>query len=103
MCFAGNRGNIQIHSGPVHRIKTLDQWLNVLDPEFNLHIDMDRIASAWLVRKPTCDGIITSIELYLDNGEAAAQFFGVRQEGQPENPEWRQLAESMLNPEQVCA
>jgi len=103
MCFAGNRGNIQIHSGPVHRIKTLDQWLNVLDPEFNLHIDMDRIASAWLVRKPTCDGIITSIELYLDNGETAAQFFGVRLEGQSENLEWRQLAESMLNPEQVCA
>ena len=103
MCFVGNRGNIQIHSGPVQRIKVLNQWLNVLDPEFNLHMDMDRIAYAWLVRKPTCDGIITSIELYLDNGDTAAQFFGVRQEGQPENPEWRQLAESMLNPERVCA
>lgn len=103
MCFVGSRGNIQIHSGPVQRIQVLDQWLNVLDPEFNLHMDMDRIASAWLVRKPTCDGIITSIELYLDNGDTAAQFFGVRQEGQPENPEWRQLAESMLNPERVCA
>ncbi len=103
MCFVGNRGNIQIHSGPVKTIKPVGPWLNILDPEFNLHLQMEKVAAAWLVRKPSKDGMITSLELYLENGDTAAQFFGVRIEGKPENPDWRCLAESLLNPEQACA
>jgi len=103
MCFVGNSGNIQIHSGAIRTIKTLGPWLNILDPEFNLHLDMTRIQSAWLVRKPSRDGIVTSLELYTDQGDTAAQFFGVRQEGNPENPRWRTLAESVLQPDRACA
>ncbi|MBA4503433.1 hemin-degrading factor [Marinobacterium marinum] len=103
MCFVGNTGNIQIHSGPVKHIKPLGPWLNVLDPEFNLHLQMERISTAWLVRKPSRDGIITSLELYLANGDIAVQFFGVRTEGSPENPDWRRLAESLLQSERACA
>ncbi len=101
MCFVGNRGNIQIHSGAISRVKTMGPWLNVLDPEFNLHLQMDKVTHAWVVRKPSRDGIITSIELYMENGDTAAQFFGVRT--REEDPEWRGLAESMLNPERACA
>ena len=96
MCFVGNRGNIQIHTGPVKTIKRMGPWLNVLDPEFNLHLLESGVASAWLIRKPTEDGIVTSVELYDQSGETIAQFFGQRQEGNPENPHWRQLAESLL-------
>ncbi len=103
MCFVGNRGNIQIHSGPIRTVKPLGPWLNILDPEFNLHLQMDKVAAAWLVRKPSRDGMITSLELYLENGDTAAQFFGVRTEGKPENPAWRHLAESLLKPKQACA
>lgn len=103
MCFVGSRGNIQIHSGPINRVKMVGNWLNVLDPEFNLHLDMERIASAWLVRKPSRDGTLTSLELYTDNGNTAAQFLGVRQPGKPESNAWRQLAESTLKPERACA
>lgn len=42
MCFVGSGGCTQIHSGPVKRIEPMDirgtQWLNVLDPGFNLHL-----------------------------------------------------------------
>lgn len=101
MCFVGNRGNIQIHSGAISRVKTMGPWLNVLDPEFNLHLQMDKVSAAWVVRKPSKDGTITSIELYLENGDTAAQFFGVRT--REEDPAWRELAESMLDPERACA
>jgi hypothetical protein len=37
MCFVGNRGCIQIHTGPVKNIKIMGPWLNVMDPGFNLH------------------------------------------------------------------
>lgn len=101
MCFVGNRGNIQIHSGAISRVKTMGPWLNVLDPEFNLHLQMDKVSAAWVVRKPSKDGTITSVELYMENGDTAAQFFGVRT--REEDPAWRELAESMLDPERASA
>lgn len=102
-CQVGSRGNIQIHSGEITTVKSVGNWLNVLDPEFNLHLDMERIASAWLVRKPSKVGTLTSLELYTDNGTRAAQFFGALQPGKPEPDRWRQLAESTLKPERACA
>jgi len=103
MCFVGNRGNIQIHTGEIYTVNRLGPWLNILDPEFNLHLLEDDIASAWLIRKPTVDGIITSIELYDDSGETITQFFGQRIEGNPENLQWRALAEGLLREERQLA
>src|SRR5690606_32803410 len=31
MCFIGNHGCIQIHSGPVETIKVMGPWINILD------------------------------------------------------------------------
>lgn len=95
MCFVGNRGNIQIHSGAVRNIKRIGPWLNVLDPEFNLHLEEGGVTHAWRVRKPTADGVMTSLELYDARGDLVAQFFGVRREGRPEDPAWRALTESL--------
>jgi putative hemin transport protein len=64
MIFVGNRGCIQIHSGPVVRIRRIDRWLNVLDPAFNLHLREELIARAWVVTKPTSAGPVTSLELF---------------------------------------
>lgn len=100
MVFVGSKGCIQIHSGPVSNIKPLAtpgaaQWINVLDPGFNLHLRTDRVVSVWLVRKPTADGVVTSVEVFDDTGEVVAMFFGVRKPGQPELSAWRALAESL--------
>ncbi len=91
MVFTGNRGVVQIHSGPVEKIAVMGPWLNVLDPTFNLHLRQDHIASAWLVRKPTADGLVSSLELFDAAGENIALFFGLRKEGQAEDPAWRAL------------
>jgi putative hemin transport protein len=91
MVFVGNRGIIQIHTGPVQRIVRVNQWLNVLDPRFNLHLREDAIASAWIVRKPTRDGVVTSIEIFDSNNDVIALFFGKRKPGIPESGEWRAL------------
>lgn len=96
MCFVGNQGGIQIHSGKINKVKAMGPWLNILDPEFNLHLLETGITNAWLVRKPTIDGIITSLELYDSQGQQVAQFFGQRKEGEPENLHWKRLAESVL-------
>ena len=64
MCFVGNPGCIQIHSGPVETIKEMGPWLNVLDPGFNLHLRQDHVKEVWAVRKPTDKGHVTSLEAY---------------------------------------
>jgi putative hemin transport protein len=57
---------------------------------------MDYIAQAWLVRKPTDDGIVTSVELFDGSGEVIAMFFGERKPGNPELPAWGTLVSELL-------
>lgn len=95
MCFVGNHGCIQIHSGPVENIKTMGPWLNIMDADFHLHLRTDRIAEVWAVRKPTDKGHVTSLEAYDADGELIIQFFGKRVEGQDERPVWREIMESL--------
>jgi putative hemin transport protein len=91
MVFVGNRGCVQIHSGPVSRIETVGPWLNVLDPGFNLHLRLDRVTAAWVARKPSVHGDIHALELYDASGEVAVQVFGHRPAQGRERPDWRAL------------
>ncbi len=50
MAFVGNRGIIQIHTGNVKKTLWHQQWFNVMDPDFNLHLDVTKIAEAWIVK-----------------------------------------------------
>lgn len=93
MVFVGSPGVIQIHTGPVQRVQRMGLWQNVLDPGFNLHLKETGIASCWLIRKPTVDGIVTSLEIYDAAGQQIAWMFGKRKPGQPEDPAWPLLAE----------
>jgi putative hemin transport protein len=95
MCFVGNRGCIQIHSGPVASIKPMGPWINVLDETFHLHLRTDHIAEVWGVRKPTKDGHVTSVEVLDASGSMIIQFFGKRHEGHVERDDWRGLTETL--------
>ncbi|MER8409886.1 hemin-degrading factor [Mesorhizobium sp. M1342] len=95
MCFVGNRGCIQIHSGPIKSIKPMGPWINVLDETFHLHLRTDHIQEVWAVRKPTKDGHVTSLEVYDVDGKMFIQFFGKRHEGESERDDWRFLAENL--------
>lgn len=95
MCFVGNRGCVQIHTGPVANIKPMGPWLNVMDETFHLHLRLDHIAEAWVVRKPTKDGHVTSLEAFDADRNLIIQFFGKRHEGEEERQDWRFLAEHL--------
>lgn len=91
MCFVGNRGMVQIHSGPIKHLLRTGPWFNVLEPHFNLHLDTTAIDSTWIVNRPSDDGWITSLEGYTAGGELIVQFFGARKPGVPELAAWREL------------
>lgn len=95
MCFVGNHGCIQIHSGPVAKIAAMGPWINVLDEGFHLHLRLDHVREVWAVRKPTRDGHVTSLEAYGGDGELLIQFFGKRGEGHAERGEWRAVVEDL--------
>lgn len=102
MVFVGSRGVIQIHTGTVRTLKTMGPWFNVLDPDFNLHLRADRVATAWVTRKPTEDGVVTALELFDDQGETIALVFGERKPGKPELAAWRDLAESLVRTDRAA-
>ncbi|WP_075289605.1 hemin-degrading factor [Pararhizobium arenae] len=95
MCFVGNHGMIQIHSGPIEKIEQMGPWINIFDPTFHLHLRADHLAEVWAVRKPTADGHVTSLEALDAKGEMVIQFFGKRKEGFAEQPEWRSIMEGL--------
>lgn len=98
MVFVSNRGCIQIFSGTVNKLLETGPWFNVLDPAFNLHLRESAIAKAYVVKKPSVDGIITSLEVFDAAGEMIIQFFGKRKPGIPELTEWRSLVADLLQP-----
>ncbi|MCA8940613.1 MAG: hemin-degrading factor [Planctomycetes bacterium] len=96
MFFVGNKGAIQIYSGGIQKVVDARGWLNVLDPSFNLHLKEDLIAKSFLVRKPTKDGDVNSIEVFDERGELIVQCFGVRKPGQQESEAWRSHVSSLV-------
>ncbi|NUP10388.1 MAG: hemin-degrading factor [Polyangiaceae bacterium] len=95
MIFVGSRGVLQIHTGNVRTVKRMSGYLNVLDPGFNLHVRDEAIARAFVVRKPTVDGDVTSLELFDTDGETVAMLFSKRKPGQIEGSYWRELLASL--------
>lgn len=102
MVFVGNHGMLQIHSGMINKLAVMGPWLNVLDPGFNLHLRQDHIASAWVVKKPSVDGLVTSLEIFDAHGDMIAMFFGQRKPGKPELCTWRALIENLQRETLSC-
>ena len=95
MVFVGNEGCVQIHTGLIENLKWVNGWFNVIDSLFNLHLNMEGVADLWRVRKPTTEGVVTSLEAYDSEGNLIVQLFGPRRPGIPELKAWRELAESL--------
>ena len=94
MIFVGNRGCIQIHSGPIGTLRPMGPWQNVMDPGFNLHLRLDKIAELWAVEKPTQRGPAVSLEAFDDAGGLIFQIFGVGKEGRDSRPQWGRIVEA---------
>lgn len=94
MVFVGNAGMIQIHTGAITNLMWHEKWYNVMDKRFQMHLNMEDVARVWLVRKPTEDGVVTSLEVFDHREELIVQFFGKRKPGIPEDPSWRSIVEA---------
>ncbi|MFE8118748.1 hemin-degrading factor [Brenneria goodwinii] len=106
MVFVGNRGCVQIFTGKIERVERMEQhaeWINVFNHDFTLHLIENAIAESWVTRKPTADGIVTSLELYAADGTQIAQLFGQRTEGTPEQQQWREQISALKPLKELAA
>lgn len=97
MVFVGNPGIVQIFTGAVTKIVPTGPWVNILDPGFNLHANVRSISQWWRVRRPTSDGVVTSVEGYDAQGELVLTLFGERKPGQREDELWQQEVQTLEN------
>ncbi|SDY78910.1 hemin-degrading factor [Citreimonas salinaria] len=95
MIFVGNRGCIQIHTGPIHTLKPMGPWQNVMDPGFNLHLRLDMVAEVWAVQKPTQRGPAVSVEAFDAEGGMIFQVFGVGKEGRDSRKAWGRIVQAL--------
>ncbi|MEL6736194.1 MAG: ChuX/HutX family heme-like substrate-binding protein, partial [Pseudomonadota bacterium] len=91
MIFTGNKGCIQIHSGPCNTLRAMGPWQNVMDPRFNLHLRLDHIAEVYVVKKPTQRGPAVSLEAFDADGGTILQIFGISKEGSDSRPAWEAI------------
>lgn len=95
MIFVGNLGCIQIFTGCIQKLAAYHdkqsalQKINVLNPKFSLNVIETGIANSWVTRKPTKDGIVTSLEIFDHQGNQIIQLFGKRREGEAEQLDWQ--------------
>lgn len=95
MTFVSNHDIVQIHTGVPQRLLRTGPWFNVLDPQFNLHLNTAGIVQAWVITRPTQDGVVTTLEAFDAYGESILQLFGERHEGEAELENWRALTEEL--------
>jgi putative hemin transport protein len=93
-CLIENPGTLHIHTSSIERTTKNRRWLSILDPGFNFYLDETSVANAWVFRRPTCKGIVTSLEAYDQRGSLLAQFFG-RRNDDGEEAHWRTLTASL--------
>ncbi|QFT93610.1 Hemin transport protein HemS [Roseovarius sp. THAF9] len=103
MLFVGNRGCIQIHSGPIRNLRPMGPWQNVMDPGFNLHLRRDKVAEVWAVEKPTQRGPAISVEAFDAEGGLIFQTFGLGKEGRDSRLEWGRIVADLPSLEEVLA
>ncbi|MCS6896182.1 MAG: hemin-degrading factor [Bacteroidia bacterium] len=96
MFFVGNAGIHHIYSGTIKNVSLARGWLNVLDPDFNIHINPEGINRIYLVRKPTKEGDIYSLEVFGPAGEELLWIFGARKPGLPVPESWRSYVHGLI-------
>ena len=94
--FVHNRGAVQIHTDHNVKLVRMGPWFNVLDENFNLHLDTTLITEVWALRRPGDSGIISSIEALDADGNVIIQIFGQRTEGRQERSDWRALVQECV-------
>lgn len=80
-----NAGTRQRWEGSMRTARQVGQWVTVLDDGARLQVRGDRIVHAWVARRYTMPGTLTTLELFDATGEPAVV---VSPAGDTDDPRW---------------
>jgi len=95
MFFVGNAGIHQIYTGPVTSITYERGWHNFHGPHLTLHFNPEGLGHLYLVKKPTREGDIYSLEVFGPHGEEVLWVFGARKPGQSVPAGWLEFVNTV--------
>ncbi|MEO0453507.1 MAG: ChuX/HutX family heme-like substrate-binding protein [Verrucomicrobiota bacterium] len=93
-------GTTQNYKGQIKQVTEFGDWLNVLDPHFNLHIDMKAVDSIWMVQKAKAKKPVTVIEVLNRDGKSVLELSESQPVQQPDSSVWKAVIESLPAPVQ---
>ncbi|MGZ0078977.1 ChuX/HutX family heme-like substrate-binding protein [Methylomonas sp. YC3] len=89
--LVGNPGAMQLHDGPIQNLKITGPWFNVLDRDFNLHLNEMAVAGADIVQLRYRQHALTGLLVRGQNQQTIASVFGGYDDTNGENGFWRDL------------
>ena len=95
MFFVGNAGIHQIYTGPVTSVTFERGWHNLHGPNLTLHFNPEGLGYLYLVKKPTREGDIYSLEVFSPEGDEVLWVFGARKPGQTVPAAWLDFIETL--------
>ncbi len=87
----GNRGAAHTHVGLLPNVVMQGSRVHAEGPHTQLSLDEAAIASVWLVRHPTAEGLQHTLESFDANGELITLLSGSRQAGHARLCAWQQI------------
>ncbi len=91
----GNAGVNLLHQGSLQQVDLLGSTLSASAAGCWLSLDERALASTWLARWPSAQGLVSALCLFDAQGQPIATLAAERRHGQPERCEWRQLLASV--------
>jgi putative hemin transport protein len=89
--LVSNGGAMQLHEGPIEKLKITGPWFNVLDQGFNLHLNEMAIAGADIVQLTYKQRDLTSLLVRDQNQQTILTIAGQFDEADGESTLWRDL------------
>ena len=95
MIYVRNQGAVQIYNGSLEKVKVSGANLSLLNYGAELHFDMSRIDSLWVVKKTIESRMLSSLELYDAQRQPIALIYGRHDAETREDRRWRELTDSL--------
>lgn len=89
--LVSNGGAMQLHDGPIEKLKITGPWFNVLDQGFNLHLNEMAMAGADIVRLTYQQRDLTCLLVRDQNQQTILTIAGQFDEADGESALWRDL------------
>ena len=88
-------GLAHTYTGIVRRVEHVESLLTVVEPGMRLYISEPRVAAAWLVRRPTAQGTLSSLQYFDPIAQPILTVAGNTTPGEPGLDRWERLVASL--------